>query len=728
MIKALIIIVSCIFVACSQDPQSSENRIGEVSGNVNFGANVSQKNAFEVRAYSYVSPGWHDNSHIRAASVSSDGSFTMKLPTGSYIFTLYNTQQHGPEFFYQFQHQFPCKTYELRLQENDSEELFANRFFSCEPEAMSVPDNGSLPGINFDIQDTGMISGSVIHADGTPFTQVEIKAFSCKTLKDPEEIKILGKYDTTLSAQTRPDAFGSYTICCLPKGDYILMTETDQQEYINMFYDNTYFRDQAKVITIDSGNEWNVNFKIRRGTTISGQIKSEDSPNAPIKGVLVTAKMVSTDYVVGRSIPSDINGNYAIYGLPQQNYILHANADHTVYQSCFYNKKYDNIKADPVDVNSTLPLIRNFDLQNQGRLQASIIDKNTNAAIKNNQIYVKIYHSSDLSLVDTFQSNNGVIIADLSEGDYKAEVITNGTPYASMFYSNENSLQNADDIPIINGKVNDTPRFKLQRGGSIRGYVVGQDCENPEYYDNLNNYTVIAFTRSYPSRIYQDKTDVFGKYQIDGLAEGSDYVVQVLTGDTSYLSEYYKQTYFLDTAENIEVDYDEITPSINFDLECGKELHGKVTNIIDNEPISGINIIATNVDKNTTYTATTNQNGLYVITGIPSGYEYSVHSAYEYTIHADASKTEFVSVDFANTIQFESDQKQREINFTLKKLPKISGIATCPTGLQFDYIINNITPGIYDFIVVDENNEEISRKEDVELRPNQEPEIFDFEL
>ena len=730
VIKYLTIIVCCcFFAACSQSPSSSKNRVSEVSGNINWGSNVLNYNDFEVRAYAYVSQQWHNSPPVNSAAVSSNGAYAMKLPKGNYIFTLFNRVQNGPEFYYQFQNQFPCKTYELRLQDHYSNAVFANKLFLCEPEIMSVPDHGSLQGINFEIQETGTISGQISQANGKPLTQATIKAFACKTRNEQSAIDTLGKYEISLSAQSRPDANGSYTICCLPKGDYIVMAEADRPEFISTYYDKVYFKDQAKTIKIDSGNNWIVNFMMNTGVMITGQIKSEDNPISPIKDVLVSAIMTSTNYVTGQSVVSDADGNYTIYGLLTKNrYILYANADHTEYQSCFYNSKYNTNDADSFEIANNAPLNMDFDLQKKGRLVATIIDKQTNTEITNPQIYVNIYRSTDLTCVKEVHPNNGIIIAELEEGNYKAEVITNGTPYASMFYSNENTLQYADDIPIFNGKDNDTVKFKLQRGGSIKGLVIGQDCDYPNNDLYLHNYIVVAYSKSNPSRIYQARTDIYGEYLINGLSEASDYIVQVQADNTTYISEYYKQTYFKNSATNITVNYDQITPNINFDLECGGQIFGKVTNDTDNDPVPGITIIARNLNKNEIYSATTDNNGIYVITGIPSGHEYSISSAYEYEIYADTSGTIFVPVNYANTIHFEQNETQREINFNLELLPKLSGIVTCPSNHQFDYCFENITPGIYDLILLDEQNKETIIREDFELIPDQELKIQDIEL
>jgi len=730
MIKCLTIITCCCFLAaCSQSPSSSVNHVSEVTGTVSFGSNVPDIHDFEVRAYAYVSQQWQNNTPVNTVAISSNGAYALKLPEGNYIFTLFNKQQNGPEFYYQFQNQFPCKTYELRLQDHYSETVFANKLFLCEPEVMSVPNQGSLNGINFEIQETGTITGQISQADGSPFSLVTIKAFACKTRDVQSAIDTLGKYETSFSAQSRPDANGSYTICCLPKGDYLVMAEADRSEYITTYYDRVYFKDQAKTIEIDSGNDWTVNFIMNQGVTITGQVKSEDNPIVPIEGVLVSAIMTPNSYVTGKSVPSDADGNYTISGLlTNHRYILYANSDHTEYQSCYYINGYNTNDAVAFDIINNAPLIMDFDLQKKGKLVATIIDNQTKTLITNSQIYVKIYKSSNLTFVKDVYPDNGIITTELEEGDYKAEIITSGTPYASMFHSNENNLQDADDIPIFNGEVNESVKFKLQRGGSIKGLVVGQDCDYPNNDLYLHNYTVVAYSKSNPSRIYQAKTDIYGEYLINGLSGANDYIVQVLTDDTSYISEYFKQTFFQKTATNIQVSYDAITPNINFDLECGRQIFGKISNDTNNDPIPGINITATNLNNNETYSATTDENGTYVITGIPSGYEYSIPSAYEYAIYVNTSGTSFVPVTYGSNIQFERDEKQIEINFSLELLPKISGIVTCPSNHQFDYCFDNITPGIYDLILLDEQNNETKIREDFELIPGKEIIIQDIAL
>jgi len=728
----LVVMVCCFYAACSQTPSSTENHIGKVSGTVLFNENDTNINDFEVRAYTYSSQQWHDTQPVNSAEISSDGSYAMKLPKGNYIFTLYNVQQNGPEFFYQFRHPFPCTTYELQLLEEGtySETIYANQFFNCEPEDMSVPDDGNLPGINFDIQDTGMILGNISQANGTPFTQITIKAYACKKRQDDKLIETLGTYEKSLSAQVRPDAQGQYTICCLPIGDYFLMAEADQKEIIRLYtqYNDTpdtkpenrikyvYHKNQATPKSIDLGDRWKVNFSMKSGTTITGHIQSEDKPNDPVKNIKVSALMASTNFEAGKSISSNANGNYTIYGLPEMSYILYADADRSEYQSCFYNTKYQSNKADVFQIENLDPIIKNFDLQKQGQLEAILIDDETNADIKDNQIYVKLYRSTDLTLVKTVQSDNGMIIAGLDEGDYKAEVITDGTPYASIYHSNETSLEDADDIPIITGRSNDTVKFKLQRGGSIKGNVVYENC-----YDQGNDhtFTVIAYLKKNASRIFQSEVKRNGDYEISGLPEGEDYIVRVLTDKTAYISEYFDQTYFQETATTIHVEYDQDTPHIDFNLECGRKIFGKVTDETDNMSISGVLVTATLLDQNTAYSAITDTNGEYVIKGIPSGYEYANPSAFEYEISVDTSNYGFISESYESIIQFGRAENQRELNFRLKKLSKICGTVVCPSNRKFDYCIENISPGFYDLVLLDEENEKTVIKENFQLIPNQ---------
>jgi hypothetical protein len=740
IITYLTLITCCFYAACSQTPSKSENNIGKVTGTVYFDDNVPHINNFEVRAYAYSSQQWHDTKPINSAGISSDGSYSMKLPKGTYIFTLFNVQQNGPEFYYKFQHQFPSTTYELRLLVEDTYSdsiIYANQFFSCEPEAMSVPNDGALPGIDFDIQDTGMILGNLSQSNGTPFTQVTIKAYACKDRNDEKLIETLGPYETSLSAVSRPDALGNYTICCLPIGDYFLMAEADQKEFITLYtqykddpntkpedrIEYVYHINQATPKNIDLGNSWRVNFRMKQGTTITGHIQSEDKPNEPIKKVYVSALMNSTNYEVGKSILSDSDGNYTIYGLPEMSYILYVDADITDYQSCFYNTKYNSADADVFKIENTNPIIKNFDLQKQGRIVAPIIDMETDEIITDNQIYVKFYRSSDLVLIKTVQSDNGIIETGLDEGIYKAEVITDGTSYASIYYYNATSFQNAVNIDITTGSTKTTVEFKLQRGGSIKGNIDYENC-----YEQDHNFTVIAYSEKNPTRIFQSEVQSNGDYEIDGLPSGNDYIVKVQTENTAYISEYYDQSYFQNTATSINVEYDQVTPKINFNLECGRQIFGKVTDDIENTSISGILIKATCLDNNLTYTTTTDSTGNYVISGIPSGYEFTNPSPFEYTISADTLNNAYISESYSSFFQFSRNETQREINFRLDKLAKICGTIICPSNRKHDYCIENILPGDYDLVLLNEENDQTLIKEDIELKSNEEMTIDDIDL
>ncbi|MBF0450284.1 MAG: carboxypeptidase regulatory-like domain-containing protein [Candidatus Magnetomorum sp.] len=707
-IKYLAVIATCFLWACSQSPSSNDAHTGQVSGQIIMGDSVPDIKNFQVRAYKYTSNQWQDTQPTNTVFVAFDGSYVLNLPEGEYVLSLYNKAQEGPEFYYAASDGVPCKNYEVRLKNIDDGEIISTQKITCDPETVGIRSSELLPNIDFDIRNTGNVSGQVTNSDGTQLSRVTIKAV--------DEEKTF--------AQTQTDEKGNYTLCCLPEGDYHILADAKETKYINQYFTNAHYVQDATPIAVITGTRDKINFKLINGGIITGKIIEEDEL-LPVKNVLVTAIDRSLNRQAGKSIGSDANGNYTVYGLPPGEYILSADASNTSYVSCYFKSAYTINDANTMLLSNTETLRgKNFDLQRPGRLIANIVEENTGNLIENDHIFAKIYRASDNELIKTVSSRNGKIDTDsLLEDKYKFEIVTDDTRYAPVFYPGKKTLQNALGVQIFNGETRDDVVFELHIGGSVSGRVV--EMKNGTV---LFNYTVRAVSQINPMWMYQVQTDSDGDYTLKGLIEGN-FIVQVLTGDSSYISEYYQNKYVLKEAVPVSVQYDQIKSAINFSLDRGGRIDGQVTCEQTGTPIEGITLYATN-SKGFSCSAQTKNDGTYTLYGIPNGNAY--------TIFADASGTPYLSEyhsdrqleEIAVPVSFDTVGQSMTIDFSLAEKPRICGTIVCPSFHQMDYCMDNLPIG--DFIIeiwdATETDDPLKVSDEFSLYPNQKLDEMDFDL
>jgi len=708
--KYFMVILICFTCSCSQSPSSNNSQTGQVAGKIVWNTNSAvELDGIQIRAYQFKSNQWQNNPPVNSTFLKKDGSYDMHLPDGEYIFSLFINNQNGPEFYYTISDRMPCKNYEVRLRNIENDEIVSSIDLVCNPETVRIHNNELTSQVNFDIQNTGDIIGQITNPEGTPLSRVTITVL----------------YEGDQYAQTTTDEKGKYTICCLPEGDYHILAEANNMKYVSKYFNRAnYIQDASDISVVAENPSDHTDIQLSIGGRITGKIFDHDHLQ-PVSNIVVTAFDRSLNRKAGRSIPSDTEGNYTIYGLPPAEYVLHADAYNTEYVSCFY-KSSDSINdANTLDLSTGGNLYdKDFDLKQPGTIIATLVEDDTHNPIEDDRIYAKIYSASTDELIKMVSSERGVIKADkLFAGKYKFEIITDGTRFAPVIYSHRKTLEDAWKVQIFNGQTKDDLLFELHTGGSISGRVV-EEQNGTVLYD----YTVRGVSKINPMWICETKTNVDGEYTLKGLIEDS-YIVQVLTGDMSYISEYYQNQYAQQNAVPIDVQYNLTQPDINFSLEKGGTIYGDVTCNQTGNPVSGITIYATNTI-GYTYSAQTNLQGTYVIYGIPTGFQYS--------LYADASGTEYLSEYYpdklleneAVPIRVDDLVTGVNIDFSLSKKPEVSGTITCPSYHKLTYCLDNLFPGNFVIEIWDntEINNPIKTSAEFDLSPNQLLDDMDFDL
>jgi len=205
------------------------------------------------------------------------------------------------------------------------------------------------------------------------------------------------------------------------------------------------------------------------------------------------------------------------------------------------------------------------------------------------------------------------------------------------------------------------------QGGIIQGIVIrdldGQPIEglkvSASYYSNGYGLAGSAWTQSN------------GSYIITGLEPG-DYRVEA-GYDTDYVREYYNDTYKYSNAAAVPVTASQTTSNINFSLALGGKITGVVTRDSDVQPTADLWVSASDNSTGAYSSAQTGPDGIYTITGLPTG-TYIISTGGSGYIREYYNNTYYYSA--ATPVSVTSLQTTSDINFSLALGGKITGVVT----------------------------------------------------
>ena len=153
-----------------------------------------------------------------------------------------------------------------------------------------------------------------------------------------------------------------------------------------------------------------------------------------------------------------------------------------------------------------------------------------------------------------------------------------GTVYASEYYNNVLIWNSATRVNVTAGEVTSSIDFSLSQGSSFSGRVENQS-------GNPISGARISATNYYNGTWFSDtQSGSDGSYYFDGLPPG-DYRVEVDPWDTPYLREYYNNRFNWDDAAPVTVIPGDVTPDIDFTLDRGGVISGRVLDLETGSPV-----------------------------------------------------------------------------------------------------------------------------------------------
>jgi len=177
------------------------------------------------------------------------------------------------------------------------------------------------------------------------------------------------------------------------------------------------------------------------------------------------------------------------------------------------------------------------------------------------------------------------------------------------------------DLFLASSKDSISP-MGIQQTGQITGVVTASGTGLPLADVSVTAYD--AATGSYKGSGY---TDSNGEYTIYSLATGS-YKVEFSPssyGDSkNYLDQFYNNQTSLDSATPINVTDGQPTPNINAVLQPGGQITGRVTAADTHNPLQDVYVYVSTSCSDWYGYAQTDANGVYTVTAVPTGNNYTV--------------------------------------------------------------------------------------------------------
>lgn len=217
------------------------------------------------------------------------------------------------------------------------------------------------------------------------------------------------------------------------------------------------------------------------------------------------------------------------------------------------------------------------------------------------------------------------ISGELSSGKYYVRAVSiYPQPWVTQYWFGTSDKDTAIPIQVSAGETIVGVDFNLDRGGYIRG-VVRDTGSHPlvdvdlDVYDGEWSY-IGTFT---------DRTDDTGNYILGPLSPGMWYVRADPDRVHGVCQAYWPDAWYREDARVLSVAADEDIPGVDFELQPGSSVTGRITWLRNSEPFTGCGITLFTLEgrEQPLHSVTSVTDGSYVAFGIPAG---------DYIIMADA--------------------------------------------------------------------------------------------
>jgi hypothetical protein len=369
---------------------------------------------------------------------------------------------------------------------NYIDEQYDNKTDCNLADPVAVTQDTNSPGVDFELEPAGTISGMVFNDGGTvPLANVSVCANSEACGGD--------HYGCTQS-----DGSGNFILFGMPLGVTTYL-DAGGQTYIHEYYDaanGSFDCNDASGVSVGSSD---VNFYLELGATISGTVK--DSAGNPITGEQINVDVYAGDpcgpnnHIQGTSTDT-ANGTYTIAGLAGGTYFLKTWHFETNYVDEWWTgggpdpSDIDCSLAEPITVASGgLVMNKDFQLELGGSISGRVTAPDGDP-IANMHVYVQSEGCGGIWLGgENTDSNGDYTIKGIPEGNVYAQTCSgcSGLTYIDEFFDNETDCSQADPVVVIPNANTPNIHFQLDMdtdGDGITNFneihVYGTDPDNAD--------------------------------------------------------------------------------------------------------------------------------------------------------------------------------------------------------------------------------------------------------
>ena len=273
-------------------------------------------------------------------------------------------------------------------------------------------------------------------------------------------------------------------------------------------------------------------------------------------------------------------------------------------------------------------------------------------------------------------------IGNLPPGDYY--VYASSDYYIDEFYDNTTEFSQATLVHVNEGQAVTNINFALQRSTTGSSAISGTvtDANGLPVFE----CSITVFDLNF-NAIHQVSPNANGYYIVSGLAVGSYKLYLSYYGSQNFADEWYENASNFSDADIVETSYNDTTENVNFALNWGGVIVGKVLQP-NGAPLGTndyVSVTAFNMNQGYAGYGFTDENGNFSITKLMTGsykllFEYDGINNFIGGYYQNAN-------NFANAtpIEVTAGDTVKDITYQLKQGASISGQVTGPSGVAIEW-------------------------------------------
>ncbi len=543
-------------------------------------------------------------------------------------------------------------------------EFYDNVTNLMEASVVTAAENDSVPGIDFQLEKGGSISGLVSdELSGAPLKGAHIVAY---LIVDPGR-----------KVHAYTDDAGVYKIEGLASGSYAVLA--DQAGYAAEFYDGVKLPEEITPVNVTAPDDTpGIDFSLQMTNALTGVVTNEQD-GTPVAGAVVAVHALLTEKPgevmrFEHTARTNEQGEFAMQ-LRAGFYLVYTKAKNFV--SEWYQDAEKPAEGVPVQVFTDQHTEIRIALAPYGGIAGTVIDENSQLPIPGARVkaFYEGRSKGEGRSFSVLSGTDGTYSFDaLPPGDYM--VAAKADSYLVEFWQEADSVGGATPVTVESGKPIDKIDFTLAAGGQIGGRVLNAENNTPL------EKAIVAVVQVHGHVKKSVMTDENGEYTVYGLPAGTYKAAAVKKG---YLREWYMEKEIKSDATPIELTGSGVQTGIDFTLSPVDQGGGGITGVVLDDstglPIEGAVVAVMPLTFAKPKRAVTGQDGTYELTGLKPGVYIAVCRAQGY-IGEFYDDTHFWLK--AEHIKAETDRVTENINFGLAPQEEgaysVAGIVTDCTG------------------------------------------------